>query len=127
MLILECPILPGNTPAPLSLRRSYNPNALNILLLSPPAPAFAMSPVHRHTDETRPLLRDGSPYPESYRSLDSDLSQPQEPCATKISRADLIWVLAGLWSAVFLGALDGASAVAYPSHTPLHTPCAASL
>nr|VWO96887.1 N/A [Ganoderma boninense] len=66
-----------------------------------------MSSAHRHTDETRPLLRDGSPYPESYRSVDSDESQPQDPCATKISRADLVWVLAGLWSAVFLGALDG--------------------
>ena len=125
MLILECPILPGNTPAPLSLRRSYNPNALH-LLLSPPATPFAMSSAHRHTDETRPLLRDGSPYPESYRSVDSDESQPQDPCATKISRADLIWVLAGLWSAVFFGALDGASAVACSFAHRAHTACAAS-
>lgn len=75
-----------------------------------------MSPAHRHTDETRSLLRDGNSYPESYRSLHSDDIQPQEPdpSASKLSRADLIWVLAGLWSAVFLGALDGASAVAYP-------------
>lgn len=34
--------------------------------------------------------------------------QPTKPL-NEISRADLIWVLAGLWSAVFLGALDGES------------------
>ncbi|KAI0254310.1 vacuolar amino acid permease [Lactifluus subvellereus] len=30
-----------------------------------------------------------------------------DPVVAPISRADLIWVLTGLWSAVFLGALDG--------------------
>ena len=29
------------------------------------------------------------------------------PPPNKVSRSDLAWVLAGLWSAVFLGALDG--------------------
>ena len=37
---------------------------------------------------------------------DSILSSSNGP-ANKLSRADLVWVLAGLWSAVFLGALDG--------------------
>ena len=37
-------------------------------------------------------------------------SGPPEPGGglNKVSRADLIWILIGLWSAVFLGALDGA-------------------
>jgi hypothetical protein len=30
-----------------------------------------------------------------------------DPVVVHISRTDLIWVLTGLWSAVFLGALDG--------------------
>jgi hypothetical protein len=40
---------------------------------------------------------------------DSECSSPdsQDPIVVHISKTDLIWVLAGLWSAVFLGALDG--------------------
>lgn len=44
---------------------------------------------------------------------DSDDSSSEQEQASQplneVTRADLIWVLAGLWSAVFLGALDGAS------------------
>ncbi|TBU48489.1 vacuolar amino acid permease [Dichomitus squalens] len=70
-----------------------------------------MSSTRRDTDETRPLLHNGDTRPESYHSADSDDTQPSEPvdasAESKVSRADLFWVLAGLWSAVFLGALDG--------------------
>ncbi|ETW84316.1 major facilitator superfamily [Heterobasidion irregulare TC 32-1] len=52
----------------------------------------------RSSSETRPLLH-GQPTPT--RAV-------QHPALTKKpSGADLAWVLAGLWSAVFLGALDG--------------------
>lgn len=34
------------------------------------------------------------------------VDQPKD-APVHTSRADLVWVLAGLWSAVFLGALDG--------------------
>ena len=35
------------------------------------------------------------------------VSDTPDPEAFRVSRIDLIWILAGLWSAVFLGALDG--------------------
>ncbi|KAI0786360.1 MFS general substrate transporter [Abortiporus biennis] len=71
--------------------------------------------MHRSTSrpsERTPLLT------ASTESLASETSTavesiPTSPTANdfalvnKISRTDLIWVLAGLWSAVFLGALDG--------------------
>jgi hypothetical protein len=62
--------------------------------------------------ERQPLLA-GSPTPTRY----SAPSRPQSPDETDTvsiknspshrSRAELAWILAGLWSAVFLGALDG--------------------
>ena len=71
------------------------------------------------SDESRPLLhhpRDSSP--ASYRSVASSDTQasttPEPPAFNKISSTDLAWVLAGLWSAVFLGALDGAFARGLP-------------
>ncbi|KAI0049566.1 vacuolar amino acid permease [Auriscalpium vulgare] len=51
--------------------------------------------------ETRPLLSQRT----SYASTTPPAQQPTTP--PQISRSDLIWILAGLWSAVFLGALDG--------------------
>lgn len=50
--------------------------------------------------DSRPLLHDPPP---SYDSVASS----HDPQVKKASRTDLAWVLAGLWSAVFLGALDG--------------------
>lgn len=71
----------------------------------------------RDADETRPLLHDHDDHPHSYHSASSSRTQSPEPAEppslNKISRSDLIWVLAGLWSAVFLGALDGVSPSAY--------------
>ncbi|KAH9853757.1 MFS general substrate transporter [Lenzites betulinus] len=68
-------------------------------------------PLQRESDETRPLLHDQDSRPLSYRSATSTRTPSPEPAEppslNKISRTDLIWVLAGLWSAVFLGALDG--------------------
>lgn len=67
--------------------------------------------------DTRPLLDET---PHSYSSItqrdcddvvslasDSACELVPAPALNKFSRADTIWILAGLWSAVFLGALDG--------------------
>jgi hypothetical protein len=65
--------------------------------------------------ERRPLLQD---LPSTYNALDdgecasdtSTLAEPEDVDSlplNKFSKADVRWILAGLWSAVFLGALDG--------------------
>ncbi|KAF5393868.1 hypothetical protein D9757_000184 [Collybiopsis confluens] len=60
--------------------------------------------------ENSPLI---SERPTSYNVSDSDASTLAEPDLdhpqplNKFSTADTCWILAGLWSAVFLGALDG--------------------
>ncbi|KAK0231094.1 vacuolar amino acid permease [Armillaria fumosa] len=67
--------------------------------------------------DTRPLLDETPP---SYSTItqrdcddvvslasDSVCELVPPPALNKFSRADTIWILAGLWSAVFLGALDG--------------------
>ena len=56
--------------------------------------------------ESSPLIpspRDHSPSDVSERPI----SDSPDPEVYRVSRMDLIWILAGLWSAVFLGALDG--------------------
>ncbi|KAH9951778.1 vacuolar amino acid permease [Amylocystis lapponica] len=69
-----------------------------------------MSPTPPQPLQTEPLLQQ---HPRSYQSVHSDPSTPTEvstpttPSPSDVSRKDLAWVLAGLWSAVFLGALDG--------------------
>ncbi|KAA1466139.1 vacuolar amino acid permease [Dentipellis sp. KUC8613] len=66
-----------------------------------------MSFPRRSTSETRPLLQDRpASYAASHSSDDDDASQ-QTVSGSGLSKGDLVWVLAGLWSAVFLGALDG--------------------
>ena len=67
------------------------------------------------SSETSPLLG-AQRLPQSYDACDDDdaASLPPSPQqeftpSNKVSNYDLAWVLAGLWSAVFLGALDGAS------------------
>ncbi|EPT03548.1 hypothetical protein FOMPIDRAFT_1158252 [Fomitopsis schrenkii] len=68
-----------------------------------------MTATHRDHSESRPLLVDSRP--ASSCSNHSGVTTPQEPEAVaplnKVSRSDLHWILAGLWSAVFLGAVDG--------------------
>lgn len=60
--------------------------------------------------ETRSLLEDTPP---SYHSTDDVSSSPVEdepppfPPVHVFSRADLAWMLAGLWAGVLLGAFDG--------------------
>ncbi|OJA20884.1 hypothetical protein AZE42_00884 [Rhizopogon vesiculosus] len=58
--------------------------------------------------ESQPLLND---YHEgtSYDSVqDSESNLPNNPTPlNEVTRVDLFWILSGLWSAVFLGALDG--------------------
>ncbi|KAH9963165.1 MFS general substrate transporter [Russula dissimulans] len=56
--------------------------------------------------ESSPLL----PSPRTHLAdggLDESSSASPDPGVFRVSRTDLIWILAGLWSAVFLGALDG--------------------
>jgi hypothetical protein len=54
--------------------------------------------------ESSPLL--SSPHDHL---ADDGLERPDspDPVVFRVSKMDLIWILAGLWSAVFLGALDG--------------------
>jgi len=54
--------------------------------------------------ESSPLL--SSPR-NDHDGLDHPSSDTPDPEVFRVSRMDLIWILAGLWSAVFLGALDG--------------------
>jgi len=57
--------------------------------------------------ESQPLLND---YHEgsSYDSVqDASSAQNDPPPLNQVTRSDLFWILSGLWSAVFLGALDG--------------------
>ncbi|EPQ59602.1 vacuolar amino acid permease [Gloeophyllum trabeum ATCC 11539] len=63
-----------------------------------------MSFSSKSDSEARPLLDDRR---SSYGSADSEETTSPETPLNKVSRSDLIWILAGLWSAVFLGALDG--------------------
>jgi hypothetical protein len=59
--------------------------------------------------ESQPLLNDyqgGSSY-DSVQDAESSV-QNDPPPLNQVTRSDLFWILSGLWSAVFLGALDGA-------------------
>jgi hypothetical protein len=57
-------------------------------------------------EETSPLL--GDRRTESYQTLVSNASTPKAK-DEEAPGVSLVWVLAALWSAVFLGALDGVS------------------
>ncbi|KAG2077592.1 vacuolar amino acid permease [Suillus decipiens] len=59
--------------------------------------------------ESQPLLRDHDQESSSYNSvLAPESSSPTDPPPlNQVSRTELFWILAGLWSAVFLGSLDG--------------------
>ena len=65
--------------------------------------------------EMQPLLQDAVEH-EDYQSTSTlvhdENESPEAEESTTISRIDLIWVLTGLWSAVFLGALDGSLVLA---------------
>lgn len=60
--------------------------------------------------------------PPSYRSVDGfdtesiqvTLVDDDPPLLNQFSGIDLFWILTGLWSAVFLGALDGKSSIYSP-------------
>ncbi|KAG1753863.1 vacuolar amino acid permease [Suillus paluster] len=59
--------------------------------------------------ESQSLLHDRHQEP-SYNSVEvaeSSLPNSDPPPLNQVSRIDLFWILSGLWSAVFLGALDG--------------------
>ena len=56
--------------------------------------------------ESSPLISS----PHDHRpsdGLEHPISVSPDPEVFRVSRIDLVWILAGLWSAVFLGALDG--------------------
>ncbi|KAH7887923.1 vacuolar amino acid permease [Phlebopus sp. FC_14] len=56
--------------------------------------------------ESQPLLQPRDP---SYHSVDSPPTPPPDDHQplNQVSRIDFFWIVSGLWSAVFLGALDG--------------------
>ena len=55
-------------------------------------------------EETSPLL--GNQGTESYQTIATNENTPKAD-DKEVSGVNLVWVLAALWSAVFLGALDG--------------------
>lgn len=60
-------------------------------------------------DETQALLHHDDP-PPIYQSVQAEPLDVPEECPAlmnQFSTVDLCWILGGLWSAVFLGALDG--------------------
>ncbi|KAG6890904.1 hypothetical protein C0995_000861 [Termitomyces sp. Mi166 len=63
------------------------------------------------SDETRPLLEEVPPSYCATNDVDNAASEPppasEDHAMTRFSRADTMWILAGLWSGVLLGALDG--------------------
>ncbi|KAG6833743.1 hypothetical protein H0H87_001175 [Tephrocybe sp. NHM501043] len=66
------------------------------------------------SDETRPLLEEAPPSYCATNDVDDTASASvasespvDEHAMSKFSRADTIWILAGLWSGVLLGAFDG--------------------
>ena len=68
-----------------------------------------MSISARSDDESTRLLQNRAPSYSSHDQHRDERAESPEPVPlNKVSRSDLAWVLAGLWSAVFLGALDGA-------------------
>lgn len=81
-----------------------------------------MSSRNHSPSEASPLLRTQHP-PQSYDAVEDESASPQSPSdfkpPNKVSKSDLAWVLAGLWSAVFLGALDGKQRA--PCHREAHT------
>ncbi|KAK7695684.1 hypothetical protein QCA50_000320 [Cerrena zonata] len=68
-----------------------------------------MTTPRRQPTESSPLLGRSTDSLGSYNSVDDVDSSPAPSVVQidKISQRDLVWVLAGLYSAVFLGALDG--------------------
>lgn len=58
------------------------------------------------SQETQPLLQEYTTY-DSIDDERSSIYEEPSPPINKFSNKDLCWILAGLWSAVFLGALDG--------------------
>ena len=91
-----------------------------LLFHSSPTFPVRLQPMPSAQHERSRLLDDrhpsySSPIPEEEDAIIQPESRPQN----EISKADLIWVLAGLWSAVFLGALDGMSYFNSLSHARL--------
>lgn len=58
-------------------------------------------------DERTPLLTNGQPDSPSDATDSPDSPITQKVPFKETSTADLVWILVGLWTAVFLGALDG--------------------
>lgn len=58
-------------------------------------------------DERTPLLSNGEPDSPIDATDSPDSPITQKVAFKETSTADLVWILVGLWTAVFLGALDG--------------------
>ncbi|KAF8076211.1 vacuolar amino acid permease [Lyophyllum atratum] len=62
------------------------------------------------SDETRPLLEEATPSYSATNDVDDAASESppdDQQVMSKFTRGDVIWILAGLWSGVLLGAFDG--------------------
>lgn len=62
--------------------------------------------------ETRSLLEGAPPSYHTINDVDEAIVPPDladVPPINKFSKADIYWILAGLWSGVLLGAFDGGS------------------
>ncbi|EIW82224.1 vacuolar amino acid permease [Coniophora puteana RWD-64-598 SS2] len=60
-----------------------------------------------HSYHAPPDSNDAGPGPAALDNSDADSETSEVTPLNDPSRADLFWILTGLWSAVFLGALDG--------------------
>jgi hypothetical protein len=94
--------------------------SVSLLILKPPAPSHEIIPSRPLPKLCAPSMHSRAPTPSESSPLissphDHRPSDPLErpipdspnPEVFRVSRIDLVWILAGLWSAVFLGALDG--------------------
>ena len=61
-----------------------------------------------HSSEERPLLEDSPPSYHRTDDVDGVALPTENVPMNNFSRADTIWILAGVWSPVLLGAFDGA-------------------
>lgn len=63
----------------------------------------------RYTPKERQPLLSRASSPESFSDNETAATDNEHapPPLNAFSQSDICWILAGLWSAVFLGALDG--------------------
>lgn len=77
---------------------------------------YPSRPIMSSLKESHPLIIPARP-PSSYSSIQSPIPDDPPPL-NDVSRVDFFWIVSGLWSAVFLGALDGT----FPLHLQSSNP-----